>query len=556
MKFPRHYLLLAGLALTATSCSGDTPQESTKVPTGTGSGSGNGSSTPSTSDKEVTSPTPSFTCLTKSVSVDATVTYQQMEGFGASDCWLPNQIGQYWTNNRLQLARWLFSQQISNDGQPQGIGLSMWRVNLGAGTAEQGDASGIDANNRAQSYLSTSGQYDWNSCSGQRYFMQQAKNQGCESFVLFSNSPLVQYTLNGKGYSQTGANANLKDDCYTPFAEYMATVAQHFTEDGYNITHISPVNEPQYNWDGTSQEGSGWQNTEVARLTRELDKALTAKSLSTEILLGEAASWEYVYSGSETDRKNTAYAFFDAASESYVGNLAHVKKLICGHSYWTFDNWNSLRQVRSQVASAANKYGLRVWQSEWSMLDACPSELGGNYDTLSEFDIAMYMAKIIHTDLTVAGCTSWSYWTAMSVERWSQKNRFELIKTTPAGGNYSDDFTKEGTVEATPNLWVLGNYSLFVRPGYTRVGLTMDETKDFFGSAWMAPDKSRLVVVYSNFNKERGIRLSETRNLPAEVKSIYTYTTADGKQLKRAQFNPKDEVFIDPYSTTTVVYNF
>ena len=31
----------------------------------------------------------------------------------------------------------------------------------------------------------------------------------------------------------------------------------------------------------------------------------------------------------------------------------------------------------------------------------------------------------------------------MSVERWSQKNRFELIKTTPAGGNYSNDFTAE-----------------------------------------------------------------------------------------------------------------
>jgi O-glycosyl hydrolase len=168
----------------------------------------------------------------------------------------------------------------------------------------------------------------------------------------------------------------------------------------------------------------------------------------------------------------------------------------------------------------------------------------------------MYMAKIIHTDLTVAGCSSWSYWTAMSVERWSQKNRFELIKTTPAGGNYSDDFTKEGTVEATPNLWILGNYSLFIRPGYTRVDLTLDETKDFFGSAWMAPDNSRLVVVYSNFNKERGVKLTENRNLPSEVKSIYTYTTSSEKNLKQAQFNVKDEVFIDPYSTTTVVYNF
>jgi O-glycosyl hydrolase len=557
MRLHKQLFLMAALALTATACSDDTPQESTKVPTGTGSGSdSDDNTTPSTPADEVVSPTPSFTCLAKSVSVNASVTYQQMDGFGASDCWLPNQIGQYWTNNRLQLARWLFSQTISSSGQPQGIGLSMWRVNLGAGTSEQGDASGIDANNRAESYLSTNGSYNWNRCTGQRYFMQQAKNQGCENIVFFSNSPLVQYTLNGKGYSQNGGNANLKEDCYAPFAEYMATVAEHFTAEGYNVSHISPVNEPQYNWDGTSQEGSGWQNSEVARLSRELDKALTVKGLNTEILVGEAGAWDYLYSGSEFDRKNTVYAFFDPASEAYIGDLTHVKSLICGHSYWTFDNWNALRNVRGQVASAASKYNLRVWQTEWSMLDACPSELGGNYDTLSEFDIAMYMAKIIHTDLTVAGCSSWSYWTAMSVERWSQKNRFELIKTTPAGGNYSDDFTKEGTVEATPNLWILGNYSLFIRPGYTRVDLTLDETKDFFGSAWMAPDNSRLVVVYSNFNKERGVKLTENRNLPSEVKSIYTYTTSSEKNLKQAQFNVKDEVFIDPYSTTTVVYNF
>jgi O-glycosyl hydrolase len=557
MRLHKTILFAAALALTATACQDDTPQESTKVPTGTGSGNNNSQTDDNTSSADgIVSPTPSFTCLSKSVSVNASVTYQEMEGFGASDCWLPNQIGQYWTNNRLQLARWLFSQNISNDGQPQGIGLSMWRVNLGAGTSEQGDDSGIDANNRAESYLAANGSYNWNRCVGQRYFMQQAKNQGCEKIVLFSNSPLVQYTLNGKGYSQNGGNANLKDDCYAPFAEYMATVAAHFTAEGYTISHISPVNEPQYNWDGTSQEGSGWQNTEVARLTRELDKALTAQGLDTDILVGEAGSWDCLYSGSEYDRKNTAYAFFDPASEAYIGDLTHVGNLISGHSYWTFDNWNTLCNVRSQVASAAGKYGLRVWQTEWSMLDACPSEMGGNYDTLSEFDIAMYMAKVIHTDLAVGGCSSWSYWTAMSVERWSQKNRFELIKTTPAGGNYSDDFTKEGKVEATPNLWILGNYSLFVRPGYTRVGLTLDETKDFFGTAWMAPDRSQLVVVYSNFNKERGIKLSETRNLPGEVKSISTYTTSETKNLKRAQFNPKDEVFIDPYSTTTVVYGF
>ena len=91
----------------------------------------------------------------------------------------------------------------------------MWRVNLGAGTAELGEKGGIDndnANNRAESYLNGT-TYDWtNKCVGQRYFMEQAKNNGVESFVLFSNSPLVQYTLNGQGRSDNGDKANIKPE--------------------------------------------------------------------------------------------------------------------------------------------------------------------------------------------------------------------------------------------------------------------------------------------------------------------------------------------------------
>lgn len=49
----------------------------------------------------------------------------------------------------------------------------------------------------------------------------------------------------------------------------MADVAARYTGEGYHISHISPVNEPQYNWD-SGQEGSGWTNDEVAALAREL----------------------------------------------------------------------------------------------------------------------------------------------------------------------------------------------------------------------------------------------------------------------------------------------
>lgn len=539
------------LALFLTGCSDEPHGVSTKHPVGSDVPSG-----PSFGeDDDVTSPKANFPLISQKVTVNTSTTYQEMEGFAASDCWLPNLIGQYWTSNRNEIAQLLFSQNISSDGQPQGIGLSMWRVNLGAGTEEQGNESNMAANNRAQSYLST-GSYNWNSCAGQRYFMEQAKNMGCEKFVLFSNSPLVQYTLNGMGYSDNGAHGNIKEESYSQYAEYMAEVAKHFTDAGYNISHISPVNEPQYDWGvgengEASQEGSGWQNTEIAKLVKELDKSLTSRDLNTYILIAEAGAWTDLYSGSNA-RSNTIDAFYNPSSNAYVGDIKRLDNIICGHSYWTEGTWTGMRDVRSKVATAAKARNLKVYQTEWSMLGDAPAELDGNYENATEFDIAQYMSRVIHNDITVAGCASWSYWTAMSVERWGQKNRFELIKTTPVGGEYSDDFKQGGSVAANPNLWVLGNYSLFVRPGYKRVDLTLNESKDFFGSAYMSPEGNKLVIVLTNYDKTNGITVDMPR--PDGTKAVFTYTSTAEKNLIQARFNLNDKVFIDPASVTTIVY--
>lgn len=45
---------------------------------------------------------------------------------------------------QAQMAKWLFSGGFDSAGNPVGIGLSAWRFNIGGGTAEQGDSSGID----------------------------------------------------------------------------------------------------------------------------------------------------------------------------------------------------------------------------------------------------------------------------------------------------------------------------------------------------------------------------------------------------------------------------
>lgn len=530
MKF--RYLFIYLLSLSVTSCSSDSP------------------SALDNPDQPGT-----ITSVEKSVTINAGLTYQTIVGFGASDCWSPAYVGKHWTSGRDKISELLFSSVIES-GKPKGIGLSMWRVNLGGGSAEQGDASGInDKSRRAESYLTNDLSLDWTRCEGQRYFMSRAKELGCDNFVLFSNTPPVQYTYNGKGFSARGGVSNLKSDCYDKYAAYLASVARYYVSQGYRVSHISPVNEPQYNWEG-GQEGSGWTNDEVARLARELDKSLTSANLSTDILLGESGDWEYLYKvKTDANRSNVFSAFFTPGSSAYVGDLSHLKKLICGHSYWTDGTWEGMRSVRRQLAESARQYGLEVWQSEWSMLgDGYSSAEFVGYDKATEMDIALYMSKVIHNDLTVAGVTSWSYWTSMDVSRWGHKNRFLLISLVPSGG-VEGDIAKEGTFQPTATLWVLGNYSRFIRPGYRRISLELNESYSFFGSAWISPEGDKIVTVYTNLS-DKGVRLNEMhtgwRN---DAKSVTTYTTSGRKNLQEGTVTPGKPVILDAGSVTTVVYN-
>lgn len=564
MKFTNHFKLLSaaafGLAIGSMSCTDNTftYDESWIDDERVDSTEQGGQEDPGEE------PTYSFQTMSKTVKINPDVRYQVLDGIGASDAWLPNKIGQYWTSKRNDIATLLFSQEIVN-GQPKGIGLSTWRFNLGAGSEEQGDNSGISAvNNRMPSFVNGTADalvYDWNKCPGQRFFLQKAKEMGVESFVLFSNSPLVQYTKNGKAKSGAGARANIKDEYFDDYAEYMATVADHFVKEGYNISHISPVNEPQFNWNGDSQEGSGWQNSQVATLARELQKALDAKGISTKISLGETDSYKHMYGGAD-GRENTLKNFMSEDGNAYVGDLSRLDN-IAGHSYWTDGNWKSMREHRATLAETAKQYNAKVWQTEWSMLASSDNHYGDNLSgTTTAWDIAQYMTEVMHNDFVVGGVTAWHYWTAMSIQCWSQLDRFMLINCVPGNiehrpgeGNVDADFTQEGYIEPYRTLWALGNYSLFVRPGYQRIDLNMIDSESFFGNGWISPDGKTIVCVYTNRQAERGVKLKvDYHAFPSMPTKVMTYTTTETKDLQGKEWSTNWPVVCEPSSVTTVVY--
>ncbi len=492
------------------------------------------------------------------VLIDTKTTYQQIESFMASDAWMPNIVGTYWDENtKSAIAELLFSKEVAN-GTPKGIGLSGWRFLLGGGSFNQGSNSGIAlVDRRSESFMDPqTGAIDWTKQKGQLYFLDKAKTYGVDQFVMFSNSPPIPMTKNGRAYSSSGASSNLRDDQYDDFADYMTSVATHLRDaHGLNINYISPINEPQYNWDGAGQEGSGWQNTESFKLIEELDRSIRAKNLTTKILFGESAAYNYLYEDADkAGRANVLNNFFREGSSLNIGKFPSVAKVVAAHSYWLDGNWNVLNSTRERVQQQVSQAGLKLYQTEWSMLgdQFSPNEFIG-FEQASYMDIALYLSKVIHTDLAVANAASWSFWTSMDLERWSHKNRFYLIRLRPTAGDYGDVLAG-GTYEATKTLWVLGNYSLFIRPGYTRVKMELNgQGESYFGSGYLSPDQKTFVAVYTNKSSEaKQIQVDPGLGTP---KSIMSYTTSETANLREQSVaNLQTAISLAGKSVVTVKY--
>jgi len=133
---------------------------------------------------------------------DEQKTYQTIHSFGASDCWSMAMVGRYYPEaKKKQIAEWLFSLEKDRNGNPNGIGLSQWRFNIGAGSTEQGKDSRITNEwRRAEGFYGPTGQLDWAKQEGQRYFLEAAQKYQVPYTLGFLNSSPVQMTQNGLAF--------------------------------------------------------------------------------------------------------------------------------------------------------------------------------------------------------------------------------------------------------------------------------------------------------------------------------------------------------------------
>ncbi len=457
----------------------------------------------------------------RKITVDVNTTYQTMESFGTSGAWWSQYVGGFdddpyeetGISTREQIAALLFDRE-------QGIGLTCYRFNVGAGSADSHNGDYSDIHRRAQSFETAPGVYDWEKDANAVWFLKRAVELGVEEVVLFCNSPLERLTDNGMAHMTPGTKSNLSPENYSAFASYVMDVAEHFTGQGIPVKFISPINEPQWEWAG-GQEGCHYEPGQ----TTEVYLAFLDELESREALAGVELS------GPESGEWGTQ-ATIDY-TEAILGNerLAGHFDTLDNHSYWSDEN--AKKSYRNYMKVHYPEIKLRT--SEWCEM------VNGSDVTM---DSAYHLAQQIAEDLRILNVVSWQNWVAV------------------APGGYRDGLIyideRSHKFRALKRLWSFGNYSRYVRPGYVRVDIQTSSRaqEEMLPTAFTGVNdagEEELVMVFINEDVlDQEFQLEGCEG----YSRIACYETSDARDLECVReegYTPDTPVVIPGMTVTTVV---
>lgn len=468
----------------------------------------------------------SLSAFSQQVTIDATKHLQTIEGFGASDAWSTEVLKTFSESKQNTAAKWLFKSDLKSNKSVDGIGLSIWRFALGPFGNMPAGSSTIP-----QDYLDEKGSYVWDINPGKQLFLDKAKQYGCDQFGAWSACILPQLRPNG-----------LDNEAFKNYGNFLADILSYYRENDVVFKYIAPVNEPQYTW----VEGIKWTTSNISKMTRAVCDALAERGDTTPVMLGECADWTNLYDTFDNNNhwaRNQVNAYFEPLSVNYLGDLPNLMHELGVHSYWTDQDSTRLSSMRTLAKKSADKKNLKLHQTEWSLLSNPPIE-GLPETNATDMDIALITSKVIHCDLHYAGVNSWCYWEAFGS---GKESHFHLIQT--------DELNK--TVKARKNLWVLGNYSLFIRPGYKRIEMTNSSNlNSLMATSYISPDNETLVSVYTNISYSK-IDLNPVLKLPEgySINKIRKYQTSSLYDLQLFPASIDSDISIPSRSVVTLVYD-
>lgn len=464
--------------------------------------------------------------LTKSpVTIDPTIKYQELEGWGGSLCWWANIMGGYSDSKIKTVCDWITD-------PASGLNMNIFRFNIGGGDDPTHNHMRGDGGNMPGYKASLTAPYDWSQDANQRKILQQliasriAKTGVNDiQLVAFSNSPPFWMTRSGCSAGSVEGNVtNLKSDMFDDFADYLTEVTRYYHDSlGITFNYLEPFNEPDGGWWKAfgGQEGCYFSNNDQIKMIRELYAKLSEKNMLSycKITANDANSIDAGLSAMQAYKN--------------AGDIVPKIELVSVHSY------HGSRRNDLYNWTVAN--GKKLWQSE-----SGPLSVGGT----NEFQIMTVSDRII-TDLREMKCSAWIDWQLAA-------------DASPTWGLIVGEYSSlQNPVSRAISYYVRAQFSRYMKPGYRIISSSAQNS-----IAALSPDEKELVVIVSNkelvtqsftfdlsrfggFGRVKQIRTRAQESLG--VRTSETFFTITGKEFSYTSQPETVTTFVIPLQSATSV---
>lgn len=324
-----------------------------------------------------------------------------------------------------------------------------------------------------ESFMKTDGTYDWTRDPAGIYYLNAAATAGASITFFINAAPgAIMAKLQPCGQTLDASNV-------TKFVNYIETVLAHWSDQKITIDHISPMNEPDNDFDSCSQEGMAVSKSTRPAVFQALQSALQnsqsvgAKTIkimgdeSSQIAsnaMNTYSSWlPSTLSTSSVDALSVH--MYDWPDDATLANYAVLVK--------NLSSPNPPPPIKmTEISTFKSASGPHA---PWGITG--PNTMKGT-EWDPTMNNALDMARYVWQWLTIVNAESWDWWTAVSKMMPCSPATQATCGTTYNNTNgYNDGLlyidpqyatTKNYNFYFTKRFWVFRHFTKFIRPGSVR----------------------------------------------------------------------------------------
>jgi O-glycosyl hydrolase len=430
------------------------------------------------------------------ITIDASATYQTIEGFGgfgAQDV--------YWSAGPFTSDR--FVNDLIND-----LGLTILRDNIPTNFEDVNDDDDPATTNISN--------FHYGSFTDHIQYLKDMKAAGLQKLIISCWSPAAwmkaNNNINGEKadapqYNQnpTSANNQLRTDMYDEFAErcvaYIKIVKK---ETGLDVYALSLQNEPRFS---EPYESCVFNGEALRDLIKVVGKRFADDGIITKIFMPEDIGYLDGVSGMVQP------TLIDADARKYVSIIAVHGYALDGV---TADSPDA--QTWQTMYSWGAQYNMPLWMTETS---GYSNDMKG----------AMDLSKAMYTAIKFGNVSGWLHWAL------SQQTIDEFSLMSSSG-------------EKSKRYYVSKNFYRYVRPGDKRIKCAADDGSNIYALGFKNDTANTTTIVLINDNgNDKVIKLSG-ENLVSQFNKYVTSANEDCKNV--GTINAIDAVILPANSVVTL----